>query len=43
VLASAAVGTTVGVLVPWLHRAGPGGSSLRLLPVPGGLLLAAEF
>jgi membrane-associated phospholipid phosphatase len=43
VLASAAVGTGVGMLVPWLHGGGPVAASLRLLPAPGGLAVAGEF
>jgi len=43
VLASAAVGTGAGILVPWLHRAGPFGTSYQVLPAPGGLAVAGEF
>jgi len=43
VLASAAVGTGVGLLVPWLHRTDPRSLGYRLWPVPGGLVLSGEF
>jgi membrane-associated phospholipid phosphatase len=44
VLASAAVGTGVGLLVPWLHRAGgPTGRGLLLLPMPGGFIVQGGF
>ncbi len=43
VLASAAAGTGIGILVPWLHRAGPGGTSYRALPAPGGLAVTGTF
>ncbi len=43
VLASAAVGTGTGILVPWLHRSGPAGISYRLLPAPSGLAVMGAF
>ena len=43
VLASAAGGTGIGILVPWLHRAGPGCMSYQVLPAPGGLAITGEF
>ena len=43
VLASAAVGTGIGILVPWLHRKGPAATTYRVLPAPGGLAIAGEF
>lgn len=43
VLASAAVGTGVGTLVPWLHRTGPAGMSFRVVPEPNGLAIGGEF
>lgn len=43
VLASAAVGTATGILVPWLHRARPRAVTLRLLPAPGGVAVGGEF
>jgi membrane-associated phospholipid phosphatase len=43
VLAGSAVGLSVGLLVPYLHREARGGLSLLLVPRPGGLALAGEF
>ncbi len=43
VLASAAAGTGIGILVPWFHRAGLGAASYRVLPAPGGLVFAGKF
>jgi membrane-associated phospholipid phosphatase len=42
VLASAVFGTSVGILVPWLHRASDG-TGFRLLPAPGGLVVKGDF
>jgi membrane-associated phospholipid phosphatase len=43
VLASAAVGTGTGILVPWCHRLRPSTVNLRFVPTPGGLAVAGEF
>jgi membrane-associated phospholipid phosphatase len=43
VLASGAVGTGIGVLVPWLHRSRPGRTSFRVLPAPSGIAIGGEF
>jgi membrane-associated phospholipid phosphatase len=42
VLVGAAVGTGVGFLVPWLHRASPQ-LGLRVAPHPSGLAIAGRF
>jgi membrane-associated phospholipid phosphatase len=42
VLVGAAMGTGVGFLVPWLHRASPQ-LGLRVAPHPGGIAIAGRF
>jgi len=42
VVVGAVVGTGIGFLVPWLHRASPE-LALRVLPLPGGLAVAGRF
>ena len=43
VLASAAVGTGVGIAVPWLHRSCSTTVNYRVLPTFGGLAVAGTF
>jgi membrane-associated phospholipid phosphatase len=43
VLAGSALGLSVGLLVPYLHRETRGGLALFLVPRPGGLAVAGEF
>ncbi len=43
VVAGAAVGTATGILIPWLHRDGRSGTSMRVIPAPGGFVIAGLF
>jgi membrane-associated phospholipid phosphatase len=42
-LTGAAVGTTVGLVIPWLHRGGGGKVTFQVVPMADGLAVAGEF